>query len=112
MTNKKENENTVRIKYPGSEFPDAAVIVPKHWLGKHCQKRDEALLAAKDYKNVEITNLSIALHLVEGYENIPGVEGDDPTKWDLTETPLLIISWLSEVVIGSFQKDYDVPKNS
>jgi hypothetical protein len=105
-------EETRRIDCPLADFPDAYVIVPKHWKGKHCIKRDEALLAAKAYKSVEIANLSISLHLAESFGGIPGAEGDDPVKWDYPEIPLLIISWLSEVVVNDFTASYKVPKNS
>jgi len=112
MTDKKENENEIRINYPNDDFPDTVVIVPKHWLGEHCQKRDAALLVSKEYKSAELVNLCISLMIADGFENIPGIEGDDPAKWNLGKTPLKIITWLSDVVNGSFSSDYEVPKNS
>jgi len=112
MTDKKENENEIRVEYPNGDYPDTVVVLPKEWRGEHCQKRDAALIASKEYKSVELTNLCVALHLADGFENIPGIEGDDPAKWNLGKTPLKIITWLSEVVNGSFSSDYDVPKNS
>ena len=112
MTDKKENENEIRINYPNDDFPDTVVIVPKHWLGEHCQKRDAALLVSKEYKSAELVNLCISLMIADGFENIPGIEGDDPAKWNLGKTPLKIITWLSAVVNGSFSSDYEVPKNS
>ena len=112
MTDKKENESEIRINYPNDDFPDTVVIVPKHWLGEHCQKRDAALLVSKEYKSAELVNLCISLMIADGFENIPGIEGDDPAKWNLGKTPLKIITWLSDVVNGSFSSDYDVPKNS
>jgi hypothetical protein len=110
MTEKKDERR--RIDCPLSDFEDAFVIIPKHWTGAHCVKRDEAIRASREYKNVEITNLSISLYIVDGFENIPGIEGDDPSKWQLDQTPLIIISWLSGVVLEDFLSAYNVPKNS
>ena len=84
MTETKENKNEIRVEYPNDDFPDTVVILPKHWLGEHCQKRDVALLVSKEYKSVELTNLCISLMIADGFENIPGVEGEDPAKWDLS----------------------------
>ena len=106
-----ENKNR-RIDCPLTDFTDAYVELPEYWLGKHCVRRDEAIIASKEYGNVEITNFSISLFLLEDFENIPGIEGKDTKKWKLDETPLLIISWLSEVVMDDFSLAYKVPKNS
>ena len=104
-------EETRRIDCPLKDFPDTYVVIPKHWRGKHCIKRDQAIIASKEYGSIEMTNLSISLHLAIERGNIPGVEGDDPTKWDMGETPVSIIIWLSAAVVDDFSSAYDVPKN-
>ena len=110
MTDKKENER--RLDCPIAEFKDAYVILPKYWLGEHCIKRDEAIQAAKEYKSVEVSNFSISLHLVDEFVNIPGMKDNDLKDSPLDQTPLVIISWLSEVVLNDFLLAYNVPKNS
>ena len=110
MTDKKENER--RLDCPLEGFEDVAVILPEYWLGEHCMKRDEAVLASKEYNNVEIANLAISLYIAEGIENIPGIEGENPKEWKLGKVPLILINWLSEVVLADFALAYKVPKNS
>lgn len=101
-----------RLDCPVSGHTDAYVILPEEWLGKHAMRRDEALRASAEYKNLELTNCAIAMALCEGWENIPGIEGNDPTQWDLAETPLSIIAWLADGVIGDFNKSFVISKNS
>ena len=107
-----EDKNARKLMCPIKGFEDVSVTLPQHWLGEHCIKRDAAVLASKDYKNIEITNLSVSLHIADSWENIPGVPGQDPKDWALEKTPITIMAWLGEVVLSDFLADYNVQKNS
>ncbi len=91
---------------------DAYVDIPDEWLGRHALKRDEAIRFTIPFNNMELTNLVIALLMVEDKGNIPGIAGNDPSKWDITETPLSLIAWLTDAVITDFNQSLHVRKNS
>ncbi len=92
------------------DYPDAFVVLPPEWLGVHFQRRDEAVRAARVYNSNQITLAAIALALADEWGGIPGLGGDDPSKWDLAATPAALLVWLERAVYDDFARVYAVPK--
>ena len=103
-----------RVQFPGADYPDAYVILPAEWLGAHLLRRDEAVRAAQahPHANATLTVATVALALADEWGGIPGLSGDDPAHWDLTQTPLPLLLWLEVVVWRDFLMTFEVPKNS
>lgn len=101
------------ILYPNQKkFPGAQITVPPEWLGEHLLRRDAAQAAAARFKNDRITVAAVALAILDGWENIPGIEGDDPAAWHFEKVPNAILCWLEVVVWNSFMESFVIPKAS
>lgn len=101
-----------RILCPVPGYEAVAVILPDTWLGSHLYRRDEAVRVAAESKNSLIISIVLALALCEGVENCPGLESEDPTKWEFQRAPLAVLYWLQETVISDFNTAFKVPKAS
>jgi hypothetical protein len=100
-----------RIDCPIAGYEQVWIGLPDVWRGKHALRRDEAIAVAQKYKSIELTNFCIALAVLEAWE-IPGLNGNDPEKWQVDEVPLSLIGWISEIVLLDLARAYEVPKNS
>lgn len=98
------------------------VEIPEEWLGLHALRRSqfqtdlEKEKKADDEKGIlrytiEMENAMMGLVLSDNFGNIPGCSPkDDWKKWDMTKVPLLMMRWISNTVIGSFNKTFEIPK--
>ena len=99
-----------RFECPFSEYPDAWIELPDVWLGRHAQRRDQAVEAARRYNSETMTAFAAAMALLENWR-LPGLEGN-PEHWDFSALDLRLIAWVSQVVLGDFAKAWEIPKNS
>jgi len=108
----RKRDKSKRVLCPHPDYLDACIILPPEWLGSHIRRRDEVVSAIGKQGAAELYNLAIALAIADGWENIPGIEGEDPVEWDLEKTPVQLISWIGETVLEDFARSFEVPKNS
>lgn len=100
-----------KIYCPHPDYEDAYVVLPAEWTGRHAQARSEVISIVGDGKASEYYNTAIALVLAEEWGNIQGIEGDDPSKWNLDEVPIPVMVWLTREVIHDFNSAFRISKN-
>lgn len=100
-----------RIEYPDQESHQAYVVMPAEWLGEHAIRREEVMLHAEKFKQVELLNAAIALAVVDDFGGFPGFESNDPREWEPAKCPITLLTWLSQVVVADLAAAYQVPKN-
>ena len=105
----------MRLNCPFEKYKDAWVEIPDEWTGAHVAKRDAAVKLASSVLNIpsaELRNLVVSLALTDAHGNIPGMEDPDPANWDVTITPVPIITWLGSAVLDQYNSCYVLPKAS
>jgi len=100
-----------KLSCPHPDYLKASVTLPAEWLGKHAIAKDRAIKAFPGL-DPDLTNFVVAMHIVDGFSNIPGLVGADPAQWKLEMVPIPIISWVNDAVLSDFLAAYSVPKNS
>ena len=100
-----------KVQCPYPEHKDSFIVMPDRWKGEHAQRRDEALEQAvtKRMGNT-LSSFAIAMALLDDWK-LPGLNGN-PEKWDFSEVELPIIAWVTDEVLGSYRRCFQVPKNS
>lgn len=99
----------MKVECPFPEFENAWIELPEIWLGKHAEKRDQAISASEKLNlGNTLTSFSVAMSLMDNWE-LPGLTGN-PEKWDFSQLDLRLILWVIETVIGSFNKCYEISK--
>jgi hypothetical protein len=102
-----------KLVCPHPDYPNAFVVLPREWLGRHAILKDEAIVKTTKFNSVDITNLSVCLAIVDDFGNIPGLDKvSDPESWDFNKVPIPILSWIIDTVLGDMQAAYHVPKAS
>lgn len=99
-----------KLTCPHPDYPKAAITLPAEWLGVHAIRREGAIRGSVRFETPELTELSIALALVDEFENVPGIEGNDPSKWDLEKVPTPILAWLTNTVNADYYASFKLPK--
>jgi len=88
--------------------------VPDEWLGKHLSVRDTAVTGLANGEAagmpIEFKTFAISLALADNW-NLPGVTGKMESV-DFNMLNLSIMAWVNYTVWGSFNRCFNVPKNS
>ena len=92
------------------DLKEAWIELPEVWLGKHAQRRDQAIEAAEKYKSNTLTEFAVAMALLDNW-NLPGLAGN-PDAWDFTLLDLRLMAWVRNETLQSFGRCFIVPKGS
>jgi len=98
---------------PHPDYAEMYVVLPNEWTAEHLIKRNAVLNAVVDQevRQSEAINAAIAIVLVDEWDGIPWIKGDDPKDWELRKIPLPVLTWLTQVVLEDFLSAFRVPKN-
>lgn len=99
-----------RFDCPFPDYASAYVVLPPEWLGEHQMRHDRTVEAARKYQNSRITFAACSLALADEWGGIDGLDGNDPTQWDMAKVPLSVLRWLEAVVYDDFLMAFIVPK--
>ena len=97
-----------RYDCPIEKYKGSFVVLPDVWLGRHAQRRDQAVEAAHKYNSGTLTQFAVAMALLEDW-SLPGLPGN-VELWDFTKLDLHLIVWVTETVLGDFAEAFTIPK--
>jgi len=85
------------------------IVLPDIWLGKHVQRRDDAINKATDQNLGEtLTDFAVAMALLDDWQ-IPALPGN-VDNWDFQKLDLRLIAWIRQTVLVDFNKCFIIPK--
>jgi hypothetical protein len=85
------------------------IDVPDRWLGMHGRRRDETLAKSSDLPETW-RNFAVAMALLDDWF-LPGLP-KNPDGWELDKIELPLMIWVTHHVLTSYNKCYEVSKNS
>ena len=89
--------------------PAHYIDLPDKWIGIHAKRHDDALAAGSELP-ATWRNFATAMALLDDW-NLPGV-AKNADLWDFAELGLPLMVWVSTAVFQSYNRCYEIPKNS
>ena len=85
--------------------------LPDEWLGKHIQRRDQAIEKARELKSDTLARFAASLAILEDWGGLPGLDGNTD-NWDFTLISARLINWIKQKVEADFLSTFLFPEIS